>query len=130
MLSRFGTIKSLVVLAALAAAPAFGAQKILTVVQTDLGALFADENGLTLYTFDLDQPGQSHCSDACAVRWPPALVAEDAAFAAPFSVVTRADGAKQLAYKDQPLYRYAPDMVLGDTRGDGVGGVWHVVKLP
>ncbi len=36
-------------------------------------------------------------------------------------------GAKQIAYNGHLLYFYTPDAAAGDTGGQGVGGVWHVV---
>jgi predicted lipoprotein with Yx(FWY)xxD motif len=45
-----------------------------------------------------------------------------------FSAVTRADGAKQLAYKGWPLYFFHNDTKPGDTNGEGVNGVWFVMK--
>ncbi|MEO8186844.1 MAG: hypothetical protein ABI580_05700, partial [Burkholderiaceae bacterium] len=41
---------------------------------------------------------------------------------------TRDDGAKQWAYKGQPLYQWANDKKPGDKTGDGVGGVWKIAK--
>ncbi len=43
-----------------------------------------------------------------------------------FSLVTRDDGTKQVAYNGSPLYRYTPDKAPGDTNGQGVGNVWFV----
>ena len=42
--------------------------------------------------------------------------------------MTRKDGAEQWAFKGMPLYYWAGDSKPGDTNGDGVGGVWHVLK--
>lgn len=35
-----------------------------------------DQNGMTLYTFDKDRPGESNCYDQCALSWPPYLVSD------------------------------------------------------
>ena len=35
---------------------------------------------------------------------------------------------KMWAYQGQPLYYWIKDKKPGDTTGDGVGSVWHVVK--
>ena len=45
-----------------------------------------------------------------------------------FTLVERKDGAMQWAINGMPLYYWAGDANPGDTTGDGVGGVWHVVK--
>ena len=46
----------------------------------------------------------------------------------PYSVVTRDDGAQQLAYKGKPLYLFASDKKAGDRTGDNFKDIWHVVK--
>lgn len=45
-----------------------------------------------------------------------------------YSVVTRDDGGKQIAYKGKPLYYWIKDTKAGDKTGDGVNNVWHLVK--
>jgi predicted lipoprotein with Yx(FWY)xxD motif len=91
--------------------------------------LLTGPNGLTLYTFDNDavNSGKSVCNGPCATNWPP-LMAGNAAPGGDYSVVTRDDGGKQLAYKGKPLYYWVKDTKPGDKTGDGVNGVWHVVK--
>jgi predicted lipoprotein with Yx(FWY)xxD motif len=88
-----------------------------------------DSSGRTVYTFDKDTPnsGKSACNGPCATLWPP--VSADAAPAtAPYSVVTRDDGTKQIAYKGKPLYIYSADKKPGERTGDGFKDVWHIVK--
>jgi len=89
-----------------------------------------DSEGYTLYTFDKDTPnsGKSVCNDKCATNWPPLAAQADAKADGPWTVITRDDGAKQWAYKGQPVYYWAKDKAAGDKTGDGVGGVWHVAK--
>ena len=91
--------------------------------------LLTGPNGMTLYTFDRDMAGsgKSVCNGPCATNWPP-LMAGNAAPAGDYSVVTRDDGGKQLAYKGKPLYYWVKDTKPGDMTGDGFNGVWHVVK--
>jgi predicted lipoprotein with Yx(FWY)xxD motif len=38
------------------------------------------------------------------------------------------DGKKQLAYNGIPLYYFAGDAGPGQLNGQGVGGVWWIVK--
>jgi predicted lipoprotein with Yx(FWY)xxD motif len=45
-----------------------------------------------------------------------------------FTIVTRASGAHQWAYKGKPLYGYMFDGGPGSVSGDGEDGVWHVAK--
>jgi predicted lipoprotein with Yx(FWY)xxD motif len=84
--------------------------------------------GMTLYTFDKDVAGngKSVCNGPCATLWPP--VAAPAQVAPPYSVVTRDDGAKQLAYNGKPLYLYASDLKPGERNGDNFKQIWHIVK--
>lgn len=84
--------------------------------------------GMTIYTFDKDVAGsgKSNCNDGCAKMWPPVPLTVEW-IESPYSIVTRDDGTKQLAYKGKPLYVYARDAKPGDRKGDKMNGVWHVV---
>lgn len=88
--------------------------------------VLVDAKGMTVYTYDKDQPGKSACVATCAQNWPP-VMATEANPKAPYSVITREDGGKQLAHQGKPLYTFVKDKKEGDRSGDGVGGVWHVV---
>lgn len=95
------------------------------------GSYMADFAGMTLYTYDKDTNGVSNCSGGCLAAWPAYTSGATAqgTFPANISVITRSDGSKQFAYKGMPLYYYAKDKAAGDITGDGVGNVWHIVKL-
>jgi predicted lipoprotein with Yx(FWY)xxD motif len=43
------------------------------------------------------------------------------------SVTTRADGSLQVTFDGHPLYHFSGDQQPGDTRGDGLNGIWHAV---
>jgi predicted lipoprotein with Yx(FWY)xxD motif len=90
--------------------------------------VLVDAKGMTVYTFDKDSAdsGKSACSGRCAENWPP-VQAGSAAPAAPYSIVTRDDGSKQLAYKGKPLYTFVKDKKPGDKSGDKAMDVWHAV---
>ena len=92
------------------------------------GALVA-ANGMTLYTFDNDKAGsgKSVCNGPCAGLWPPLMAAADQP-SGDYSVVTRDEGARQLAYKGKPLYFYKADQNAGDRTGDNFKDVWHIIK--
>lgn len=95
------------------------------------GVLTASNN-MTLYIFtkDVVGSGKSVCNGVCASNWPPLLVEGSSAASSPFSVLTRDDGKRQLAYKGMPLYFYAKDVKPGDKTGDGrAEGAWRVIKM-
>ena len=97
--------------------------------KTTDGAL-TNAAGMTLYTFDKDAKGsgKSVCNGPCATNWPPLMAEASAAPSGDWSVVTRDDGAKQWAYKGQPLYLWIKDTKPGDRTGDGVNNVWRIAK--
>lgn len=99
---------------------------------------FATPGGMTLYTYDGDAKGKSLCVNDCAAAWPPAIAPKDAKPFGPWSVITRADGAKQWSYAGKPLYASSKDVDPGsvygnsparfgmrrkDARGDPTGGM-------
>lgn len=95
------------------------------------GTYMTDFQGMTLYTYDKDTTGVSNCYGGCAQAWPPYTSGATAQNSLPanITVITRTDGTKQFAWKGMPLYYYATDSKAGDITGDGVGGVWHIIKL-
>lgn len=102
---------------------------------TRLGTVLSTSTGLTLYTYALDKNGTSACTGACATAWPPltvpagARVASRVLLAGPLGTITRSDGALQATFDGHPLYRFAADTAPGQTQGQGVDGVWFVVKI-
>lgn len=96
--------------------------------ETDIGSVLTDEEGMTLYIFDRDEPGVSNCYDQCAENWPPFFAEEGAEPEGDFTLVERNDGTMMWAHDGWPLYYWINDVAPGDTTGDGVGDVWHVVK--
>lgn len=79
---------------------------------------FADDKGMTLYVYDKDAAGVSNCAADCAKTWPPAVAAADAKPVQDWSVITRADGTRQWAHKDKPLYTYSGDVDPGSVGGN------------
>ncbi|MFS8038837.1 hypothetical protein ACI7BZ_18075 [Xanthobacter sp. AM11] len=109
-------------LAALAADPA-------KVAETSKGKALVDASGMTLYVFAKDKDGASNCNGPCATNWPPLKAAAGAAAAAPWSIVVRADGSSQWAYKGKPLYTWTKDKQPGDVTGDGfLEGAWAIAR--
>ena len=91
-------------------------------------------NGMTLYTFDKDSAGTSTCYAQCAQKWPAYTVPAGTSVTPPAGAtgqagtLTRADGSVQVTYNGMPLYFFANDSNPGDSKGNGVGGTWHVAK--
>jgi len=108
--------------------------------QPRLRLVFADREALTLYTYDKDEPGKSNCVGECATTWPPALVTEGAVPLGEWTVVNRADGVKQWAFRGRPLYTYVKDapppegsmasfMGGGGSAGHGIDNVWNIFEV-
>jgi predicted lipoprotein with Yx(FWY)xxD motif len=96
------------------------------IADTSKGKVLADARGMTLYIFDRDSAGMSNCTGQCAQNWPPFAAPAGAMPSANWTIVTRADGGRQWAYKGKPLYGWTKDTKSGDVTGDGVNNVWHV----
>ena len=109
-------------------ATAFTANIAIAQSVTEANGILADASGRTLYTFDKDASNKSNCNDGCAANWPPFLVKEGDSNPATFNVITRDDGTKQWALNGKPLYFFAADAQAGEAKGDGKGGVWHVIR--
>jgi predicted lipoprotein with Yx(FWY)xxD motif len=97
------------------------------------GQYLTDVSGMTLYYFTKDTNGKSNCTTpACIGLWPAfyttTLVVSSPLSPVDFSTITGSNGAQQTTYKGQPLYRFANDVKPGDILGNGVGGVWFLVK--
>ena len=94
--------------------------------------VLAGNNNMTLYTYSKDAAGsgKSVCNGMCATNWPPLLVDGSPAASSGYSVITRDDGKKQLAFNGMPLYFYIKDTKPGDKIGDGRSeGAWKIIKM-
>ena len=118
-------IATLMLLLALAVAAATAGAH--PVPQHHAGQQLTGNDGYTLYTYEPDGTSTiSRCDGSCATVWPPYLADPGAKASGDFTLVTRADGTRQWAYKRRPLYLFAGDARPGDRDGDGVNGSWHV----
>jgi predicted lipoprotein with Yx(FWY)xxD motif len=96
--------------------------------ETSKGKALVDAKGMTLYTFDRDSSGKSSCNGQCIQYWPPFTPAAGAQASGDWTLIERAEGARQWAYKGKPLYRWKDDKKPGDATGDGVNNVWHIAR--
>ena len=80
--------------------------------------VFANAKGMTLYTYDLDQPGKSMCAAECAAKWkafPPPAGFKPANV---WNQIKRDDGSMQLTLGGKPLYTYIEDVDPGSVHGN------------
>ena len=104
----------------------------LAVGDSDLGEILVDADGMTLYLFTEDPPGESVCLDDCVAAWPPLVVDGEPSVGEGVDgdlvgTIDRDDGSTQVTYDDAPLYLWASDEQPGDVTGQEVQGVWYVV---
>jgi len=101
--------------------------------QGTTGLFLTDTFGKTLYYFTSDPSGASACTNACLARWPAfntdTISAPSVLRPADFTKVTRADGVKQTAYMNRPLYYFVNDTKPGDILGQGFNNVWYVANI-
>ncbi len=79
--------------------------------------VFADAEGMTLYTYDADAPNKPTCTGECAKSWRPALAPQNPKLAAGWTVIARADGTRQWALHNKPLYTFVEDEDIGSVGG-------------
>lgn len=106
------------------------------VMDSTLGKILTDANGMTLYYFinDIPASGASTCYSAanCSTIWPvfsvDTIAVSPPLDAADFSSITRTDGTKQTAFYGWPLYYFSRDTKPGDINGENVVKKWYVAK--
>ena len=106
---------------------------VLIVQKSALGYVLASANGQVLYTYANDKKGGSPtCTGSCAAIWLPLTGSPVASTAdtglGTLGTVSDPNGAKQVTYNGMPLYTFKGAKPLA-TKGDGMGGVWHVIKM-
>ncbi len=90
--------------------------------------VYANEKGLTLYTWDQDVPGKSLCTGACTETFIPFLASteighDSAEVYGRWSTVLRDDGTRQWALNGKALYSYVNDVDPGSVGGDSPAAV-------
>jgi predicted lipoprotein with Yx(FWY)xxD motif len=108
---------------------------VLIVEKTGAGYVLATANQVVVYTYGNDKKGgPPTCTGSCAANWPaltvqnkPLVVVGDT-LPAKLGTIATADGNKQITYDGMPLYTFK-DAGPYSVVGNGVEGLWHVVKL-
>lgn len=115
------------------AAPGLDLPYGMNVAESDLanGYVLANSDRKTIYMLDGSAPrGKKDCmSSTCPGSWTPVAAALIANPKGNFSLIGRADGFKQWAYKGKPLFTYSGDAAPGDTNGVGADKNFKVVLL-
>ncbi len=92
--------------------------------------ILVEQGGRALYTFATDSTGQSSCDRPCEGLWPPHYAEPGDKPTGPFTIARSFDGRPMWAWRGKPLYRWVSDRKRGAAGGDGVAGVWFLVKVP
>ena len=100
-------------------------------VKAQSKTVLTNAQGRTLYYFTADSAAQSTCSSSCARMWPPLLFAGSGGpssltpLAGKLSLQMDANGS-QVDYNGHPLYTFSGDTAPGQTKGEGLFGMWFV----
>lgn len=97
---------------------------------TSLGKVVVATDGRTLYAFSPDgtDTSTSHCTGSCAGTWPPLTATGKLKAGKGLDATKLTTGAAgQVAYNGHLLYEFSGDTAAGQTNGQGVATVWHVV---
>ena len=99
-----------------------------------LGEIIVDGKGMTAYVWDKDtaNSGVSACTGPCATLWP-AITTTSASptvtgITGTVATITGVNGGKQITINGLPIYAFSKDTKAGDTNGQGVLNIWHVVS--
>ena len=107
---------------------------VLHVQKSAIGWVLALSNGQVVYAYDKDPKGGTPaCTGSCAQIWVPVTGGHPVASPADkdlgtLGTVATSNGAKQVTYNGSPLYTFKGAKPLA-TKGNGIGGVWHVIKM-
>jgi predicted lipoprotein with Yx(FWY)xxD motif len=98
------------------------------VATTNLGRALQTERGFSVYAFEGDEAGHSHCDADCAQQWIPLAAPATVRPHGDWSVIERSPGSRQWVFRGQPLYRHSLDDGPGSQAGSDERG-WHNVYV-
>lgn len=108
--------------------PAAAAALRVKTAEIGSATVLTNVKGFTLYAFSPDTSTTSKCVGTCAQVWPPVPGPVTAAgVKGAFGTIRRADGATQATFDGHPLYTYVGDTAPGQTKGNGIKGLWSEV---
>jgi len=90
------------------------------------GHLVITSKGYSVYSSDADAPNKSNCYNECLKDWAPVAAPQVAKSHGEWSVVERAPGARQWAFRGKPLYTYRLEKRTRSMTGVDNPG-WHNV---
>jgi predicted lipoprotein with Yx(FWY)xxD motif len=100
-----------------------------------LGTVLTNAQGMTLYRYTPDKKNVSNCTGSCASLWPPLTVPAGTASVTAvhgaggtLGTIKRSDGSTQVTFNGIPLYTYTGDAKAGQANGEGLDGIWFVIK--
>ena len=99
-----------------------------------LGQIIVDGKGMTAYVWDKDtaNSGVSACTGTCATLWS-AITTTSATptvtgVTGTVATITGVSGGKQITINGLPIYTFTKDTKPGDTNGQLVLNIWHVLS--
>ena len=108
--------------------PAAAAELSVKTAEIGSATVLTNANGFTLYAFSPDTSSASKCVGTCAQIWPPVPGPVTAAgVTGTFGTIKRANGTTQATFDGHPLYTYVGDTAPGQTKGNGIKGLWSEV---
>jgi predicted lipoprotein with Yx(FWY)xxD motif len=117
---------------ATASASPANTKTVVTIRKTSIGDVLTDAAGHTLYWYSKDvRDKRSVCTGGCLALWP-AVTGKPVAAAGiklngVLGTINRGGGVLQATYNGYPLYTYTDDTAAGQTTGNDVGDLWHVI---
>ncbi len=88
------------------------------------GDMLTNADGMTLYIFDKDADGVSNCAAECVANWPILAATADDKADGDYTIIDRADGMKQWAYKGvrrRMIWNSRADFVADGLGSSGSG---------
>ena len=109
-----------------------------TIQRVDVGLVYADENGMTVYApRDYNQilTAQTCPEDCMREYWRPVLAAPDDASVGHWVIIENQAGQRQWSYEGRPLFKHTRDKEPGEMVGHGygvgyrIGDGWRVIEV-